>query len=80
MNLHSCTIIRGVNGSDTDGKYFYRIRIRYHFSDPDTDTNRIFDGYRIRIGYRMDINTNMDIFWILNKNIICIIKKLYSIL
>jgi hypothetical protein len=44
-------------------------------TDPDTDMDRIFDGYRIRIEYRTDINTNMDIFWILNKNIVCIIGK-----
>jgi hypothetical protein len=56
-----------------------RICICYNFSD--TDTDRIFDGYRIWIGYRMDINTNMDIFRILNKNIIYIIeKKLHNIL
>jgi hypothetical protein len=35
------------------------------------NTNRIFDGYRIRVGYRTDINTNINIFRILNKNIIC---------
>jgi hypothetical protein len=50
----------------------FRIRIRIV---SDTDMDRIFDGYRIRIGYQTDINTNMDIFWILNKNIVCIIGK-----
>jgi hypothetical protein len=41
----------------------------------DTDTDQIFDGYWIRIVYQTDINTNVDIFWILNKNIVCIIGK-----
>jgi hypothetical protein len=52
--------------------FWIRIRI---WIVSNTDTDQIFDGYRIRIRYRTDINTNMDIFWILNKNIVYIIRK-----
>jgi hypothetical protein len=43
--------------------------------DTDTDMDLIFNGYRMRIGYQTDTYTNTDIFWILSKNIIYIIKK-----
>jgi hypothetical protein len=72
--------VRDVNGWDTDGYCYYCIRIRYHFSDPDLDTNSIGYGYELDIRRISDINTNMNIFWILNKNIICIIFLMYSIL
>jgi hypothetical protein len=52
----------------------FRIRIRIRIVS-DTDTDQIFDGYQIWIGYQTDINTNIDIFRILNKNIVCIIEK-----
>jgi hypothetical protein len=48
--------------------WIVRIRIRIRYS---------MDIW-IRIGYRADTNTNMDIFQILNKNIICIIKKIIA--
>jgi hypothetical protein len=58
---------------------FYRIRICYNFSDTinsDINMNWIFKcGSDIQIRYLTDTNTNMDIFQILNKNIICIIEK-----
>jgi hypothetical protein len=51
----------------------FRIRI---VSDMDTD--RIFNGYQIWIVYRTDTYTNTDIFRILSKNIIYIIKKIIA--
>jgi hypothetical protein len=57
--------------------FWIRIRIQIVSN---INTDRIFDGYRIRIGYLTNINMNMNIFRILNKNIVCIIKKIHSIL
>jgi hypothetical protein len=41
----------------------------------DTDTDQIFNGYRIRIGYQTDTYTNTDIFLILSKILYISLKK-----
>jgi hypothetical protein len=53
----------------------FRIRIKIRIV---SDTDRIFNGYWTRIKYRTNTYTNTNIFRILSKNIIYIIKKIIA--